>query len=85
MTHQRNIYLKMTSLENARELMFERFAAPSPPVTETVPVTDAVGRVLAAPVLYQYMMRRPAHGVTHLLPPSDRSPGASRPVLKQPR
>jgi len=50
MTHQRNIYLKMTSLENARELMFARFAAPSPPATETVPVTDAVGRVLAAPV-----------------------------------
>jgi putative molybdopterin biosynthesis protein len=50
MTHQRNIYLKMTSLENARELMFARFAAPSPPATETVPVTDAVGRVLAAPL-----------------------------------
>ncbi|MCB2166178.1 MAG: molybdopterin biosynthesis protein [Deltaproteobacteria bacterium] len=50
MTHQRNIYLKMTSLENARELMFARFAAPSPPATETVPVTDAVGRVLSAPV-----------------------------------
>ena len=50
MTHQRNIYLKMTSLENARELMFARFAAPSPPATETVPVTHAVGRVLAAPV-----------------------------------
>jgi putative molybdopterin biosynthesis protein len=54
MTHQRNIYLKMTSLEKARELMFARFAAPSPPATETVPVTDAVGRVLAAPVFARF-------------------------------
>jgi putative molybdopterin biosynthesis protein len=50
MTGSRNIYLKMKPLETARELVFERFPAPSPPVTETVPVPEAVGRVLAAPV-----------------------------------
>ena len=50
MTSKRNIYLKMKPLETARALVFERFPAPSPPVTETVPVPDAVGRVLAEPV-----------------------------------
>jgi putative molybdopterin biosynthesis protein len=50
MTSQRNIYLKMKPLETAREIMFERFPAPSPPATETIAVPEAVGRVLAGPV-----------------------------------
>ena len=50
MSSQRNIYLKMKPLETAQEIMFERFPAPSPPATETIPVPEAVGRVLAAPV-----------------------------------
>ena len=50
MTSKRNIYLKMKPLETARGLVFKHFPAPSPPVTETVPVPEAVGRVLAVPV-----------------------------------
>ncbi len=50
MTSKRNIYLKMKPLETARDLVFKHFPAPSPPITETVPVPEAVGRVLAAPV-----------------------------------
>ena len=50
MTHQRNIYLRMKPLETARKITFERFPGPSSPAMVTVPVPDAVGRVLAAPV-----------------------------------
>jgi putative molybdopterin biosynthesis protein len=50
MTRKRNIYLKMKPLETARDLVFKRFPPPSPPVTKMVPVPEAVGRVLAAPV-----------------------------------
>ena len=50
MTRKRNIYLKMKPLETARDLVFKRFPAPSPTVTEIVPVPEAVGRVLAVPV-----------------------------------
>ena len=50
MSVQRNIYLKMKPLEAARSIMFERFPAPSPARIDTVPVPEAVGRVLAAPV-----------------------------------
>ena len=50
MSHKRNIYLKMTPLDTAREAMFDRFAATRPPTAEMVPVPDAVGRILAAPV-----------------------------------
>jgi len=53
MTHKRNIYLKMKPLETARDLVFNHFSTPSPPVTERVPVPEAVGRVLAAPVFAQ--------------------------------
>ena len=50
MPNQRNIYLKMKPLETAREIVFERFAAPASPAIEMVSVPEAVGRVLAAPV-----------------------------------
>ena len=49
-TRQRNIYLAMKTLEEARELVFARFPAPSRPPMETVPVPQAVGRVLASAV-----------------------------------
>jgi len=47
---KRNIYLKMKSLEEAKEIMFRRFPETSCLETETVSVENAVGRVLAEPV-----------------------------------
>jgi putative molybdopterin biosynthesis protein len=49
MQTQRNIYLKMKSLQEARKILQETFAAPPLP-GETVPVSESVGRVLAEPV-----------------------------------
>jgi putative molybdopterin biosynthesis protein len=50
MTHKRNIYLKMKTLSEARELLFERFPGFAVTGTETVSAPEAVGRVLAEPV-----------------------------------
>jgi len=47
---KRNIYLKMKSLQEAKETMFRRFPDTSCLGTETVSVENAVGRVLAEPV-----------------------------------
>ncbi|CAB5079379.1 Molybdopterin molybdenumtransferase (EC / Periplasmic molybdate-binding domain [Olavius algarvensis associated proteobacterium Delta 3] len=47
---KRNIYLKMKSLKEAREIMFRRFPDTSCLPSETVSVEDAGGRVLAEPV-----------------------------------
>ena len=47
---KRNIYLKMKSLREAKEIMFRRFPGTSCLGTETVSVENAVGRVLAEPV-----------------------------------
>lgn len=47
--HKRNIYLQKKSLEAARQVIFDRFAAAGLK-TERIPVTQAVGRVLAEPV-----------------------------------
>ena len=47
---KRNIYLKMKSLEEAKEIMFRRFPDTSCLGTETVSVDNAVGRVLFEPV-----------------------------------
>lgn len=49
-TNQRNIYLAMKTLEDARRIVFARFPPPSRPPAETLAVPQAVGRVLAAPV-----------------------------------
>lgn len=49
MNPKRNIYLKMKTLEEAREILFERFFMDRAISTEMLPVPDAVGRVLAAP------------------------------------
>jgi len=50
MSHKRNIYLNMKTLEEAREILFKRFPLDRMLSQEMVAVPDAVGRVLAAPV-----------------------------------
>ncbi|MFC1516808.1 molybdopterin biosynthesis protein [Thermodesulfobacteriota bacterium] len=50
MSTKRNIYLKMKTLKEAREILFNRFQLSGILPGETVPVPDAVGRVLAEPV-----------------------------------
>jgi putative molybdopterin biosynthesis protein len=48
---KRNVYLKMKTLTEAQQIVGERFLDRSDPGQETLPVPDAVGRVLAQPVL----------------------------------
>jgi putative molybdopterin biosynthesis protein len=48
--NKRNVYLKMKSLPEARQLVQERFAHCSIDDTETIAATEAVGRILALPV-----------------------------------
>ena len=50
MSIQRNIYLNMKTLKQARQILFERFSLSQPLLKETISVPDAVGRVLAEPV-----------------------------------
>ena len=50
MQRKRNIYLQMKPLNEARNIVRERFPAPDPPRTEIVAAPDAAGRVLAKPV-----------------------------------
>jgi len=50
MSTSRNIYLKMKTLEEAREILFTRFSHITSFPGETVSVPDAVGRVTAEPV-----------------------------------
>ncbi len=50
MSIKRSIYLEMTPLDRARDLFFENFSNYRISRTETVPVPDAVGRILAKPV-----------------------------------
>jgi len=52
MSLKRNIYLRMQSLEAARQTLMDAFAA-TPMESETINATDAVGRVLALPVTAQ--------------------------------
>jgi len=47
---KRNIYLKMKTLQEARDIVFQRFGSFDAMTGETVPVTDSVGRVLAEAV-----------------------------------
>ncbi len=47
----RNVYLKMKTLEEARKILFDRFGATEPCTGEIVAVPDAVGRVLAEPAM----------------------------------
>ncbi|MGW8186136.1 MAG: molybdopterin biosynthesis protein, partial [Desulfobacterales bacterium] len=46
----RNIYLKMKTLPEARDIVFQRFGSTGAMSAETVAVTDSVGRVLAEAV-----------------------------------
>jgi putative molybdopterin biosynthesis protein len=48
---KRNIYLKMKSLEEAHQILFDHFPAVGSMAVETVSPPDAVGRVLAEPVV----------------------------------
>jgi putative molybdopterin biosynthesis protein len=50
MSNKRNIYLKMKTLEEAREIIFQQFSPDRTRSKETIYVPDAVGRVLAEPV-----------------------------------
>ncbi|MGD9043640.1 MAG: molybdopterin biosynthesis protein [Desulfobacterales bacterium] len=50
MAFKRNIYLKMKTLKEAREILFETFSNLAPLPTEEISVSDAVGRVLAESV-----------------------------------
>ena len=50
MQSQRNVYLKMKTLPEARKIVDDAFALSGVLGTETVPVPQAVGRVLAEPI-----------------------------------
>ncbi|MCP3951700.1 MAG: molybdopterin biosynthesis protein, partial [Desulfobacterales bacterium] len=47
---RRNVYLKKKSLEDAQEILFRTFADLAISKTEEIPVPEAVGRTLVAPV-----------------------------------
>jgi putative molybdopterin biosynthesis protein len=53
MSFKRNIYLKMKTLQEARDILFQTFTDLAPLSTEKISVPDAVGRVLAEPVYAQ--------------------------------
>ena len=50
MESKRNVYLKMKTLPEARKIVDEAFELSGVLATETVPVPEAVGRVLAEPI-----------------------------------
>jgi putative molybdopterin biosynthesis protein len=50
MTFKRNVYLKMKTLQEARDILFQTFADLPPLPAERISAPDAVGRVLAEPV-----------------------------------
>ena len=50
MDHKRNIYLKMKTLQEARDIVFRRFGTTGAMPGEVLAVPNAVGRVLAGPV-----------------------------------
>jgi putative molybdopterin biosynthesis protein len=50
MSFKRNVYLKMKTLQEARDILFQTFGDLPPLPAEKIAVPDAVGRVLAEPV-----------------------------------
>jgi len=50
MKFKRNVYLKMKTLQEARDILFQTFGDLPPLPAEEISVPDAVGRVLAEPV-----------------------------------
>jgi putative molybdopterin biosynthesis protein len=53
MNRKRNVYLKMKTLAEARDIQFTRFHGLSQNSSETMPTIDALSRVLAGPVFAQ--------------------------------
>jgi len=51
MSAERNVYLEMKTLKEAREILFEQFPISGQLAGETVSVPEAVGRILAEPVM----------------------------------
>ena len=51
MTKERNVYLNMKTLAEARKILFDSFSLTDVLQTEVVPVSESIGRVLAEPVL----------------------------------
>ncbi|MEW5724537.1 MAG: molybdopterin biosynthesis protein, partial [Thermodesulfobacteriota bacterium] len=54
MKFERHVYLKLKSLEEAREIFLGRFARPRELARETLPTAGALDRVLAEPVFARY-------------------------------
>jgi putative molybdopterin biosynthesis protein len=50
MSQTRNVYLKMKTLAEARQIVDDTFAVSNRLAAETVPVPEAVGRILAEPI-----------------------------------
>ena len=50
MKNKRNIYLKMKTLAEAREILFQQFSEAGTTPGDEVPVLAAVGRILSEPV-----------------------------------
>lgn len=50
MSHKRNVYLNMKSLDEARSLVLDTFGQGASPGVTIVPTAQAVGRILAGPV-----------------------------------
>jgi len=50
MKSKRNVYLKMKTLEEAQEILHGSFAVSDVLAVETIPVPEAVGRILAQPI-----------------------------------
>ena len=54
MAHKRNVYLQMTSLEAAREIVLDTFQQANLEKNENVSSPEAVGRILAEPVTARF-------------------------------
>ena len=61
MKTRRNVYLKMKTLEEAREILTREFDLTGVLLQETIAVPDAVDRVLASPVTAVLSSRHRAH------------------------
>jgi len=48
---KRNVYLKMKTLAEARQIILSEFDSLPPLASETIPVQDSVGRILSGPVI----------------------------------
>ena len=51
MTSKRNIYLEMTSIEEAKKILFDKFSSLSTMPLETIPSVKSAGRVLGKPAV----------------------------------